>query len=167
MISPIDLILEFVPLVGGLGIIILVPLLELPIRRFLFPFTWASLGYLSAKPLTEWVLVAADLHGRKPATLIFFQGGTLLAIAAIAVGESIRGVRTPWRALVASLGAMSVATMWLSSRVLEGWGPNADDLGTVGAWVGIIGYIAGPSALAAFAFLMMVHRIELYEELGR
>jgi hypothetical protein len=161
-----ELILEFAPLAGAVAVFVLVSVLELPFRRFVFPFVWAGLGCLSARPLTTWILAATGLEGRKPETLILFQGATVLAVVAIGIGEWARRARVPWRALVASLGVTSVPMMWLASRILNGWGPTEDDLGAIGVWVSVAGYVTGPSALAAFTFLMTVHRIELYEELG-
>jgi hypothetical protein len=161
----LDQVIEFLPLVGAFALCVLVLVLELPFRRFVFPFIWASLGYACAKPMAAWVISIADLSGRKLGTILFFQGGTVLAILGIAIGESLRRKRVPWRALIVGLGAMSMATMWLASRVLDGYGPRYYHLGHVGAWAVFAGYILGPSALAAFAFVLMAHRIELYEEL--
>jgi hypothetical protein len=164
--SLLDKALEFVPLAGAIGIFVTVPILELPFRRFVFPFIWATLGCISARPVTNWVLDAAALDGRKPETLILFQSATVLTVFAIGIGEWARRARVPWRGLVASLGITSLPMTWLAFRVLNGFGPREYDLGPVGVWVAVVGYVTGPSALAALVFLLTVHRIELYEELG-
>lgn len=159
--STVDKMIEFLPLGGALAIIVLVPVLELPFRRFIYPFLWAMLGLVAARPLASAVEAAFDIRGLKVDTLLLFQGGTVLAVLAIAIGERARRTRVPWRALAVTLGVLSVPMMKLASRVLDGFGPREYFLGSVGVWVAVLGYITGPAALAAFAYLMTVHRIEL------
>jgi len=161
-----DQIIEFVPLVAAVAIVVLVPVLELPFRRFIFPFVWATLGYLVARPLTTLAMRWLDLEGLKAETLILFQSATVLAVAAIAVGELLRRTVVHWRPLVASLGILSVPMTMLASHLLDGGGPRVYNLGVVLAWVSVAGYIAGPAALAAFVYVLAVHRTELHEELG-
>jgi hypothetical protein len=159
--------IEFVPAVIALAIPVLVRVLALPVRRFAFPFAWATLGMLSARFATPHVVTWLDVENEmKAEVLILFQGATVLSVIAIATGEWLRRAGFHWRPLVATLGILSVPMMMLASHLLNGGGPRVYDLGTALVWVAAIGYLAGPAALAAFVYLLGVHRMELYKELG-
>jgi hypothetical protein len=158
--------MEFVPLAAAVGIVLLVLLLELPRRRFAFAFLWAALGILLSRPVSIWILRSLDLHGLKARILIQFQSASVLAITAIGVGEWLRRAGVFWRPLLASLGILSVPMTMLASYTLNGGGPNRYDLGEMLVWVATAGYVVGPAALAAFVYVIGVHRIELIKELG-
>lgn len=161
-----DNLIEFLPLIGAIAIFILVPVLELSFRRFLFPFVWATMGFVAVRPLTTWAMQTFDIHGLKAETLMIFQGATLAMVVAILIGEWARGARVLWRPLLATLGIISVPMMMLASHLLQGGGPRVFNLGEVLVWVSVAGYFAGPASLAALVYVLGVHRIELYEELG-
>jgi hypothetical protein len=158
--------MEFVPLATAVGIVLLVLLLELPRQRFAFASLWATIGIVLSRPFTVVTMRWLDLQGLKPSVLILFQSAMVLAIIAIGVGEWLRRAWVSWRPLVASLGILSVPMTGLSTYLLNGGGPSAYDLGEALVWVSVAGYVAGPAALAAFIYVVGVHRIELIKELG-
>jgi hypothetical protein len=162
-----DFAFEFLPLAAAIGIVAFVPLIDFPFKRFGYPFLWATLGILAAYPFAYGIVRLFQLYGRKPATLIEFQSATVFAVLAIAMGEWLRKVKVSWRPLVASLGILSVPMTTLATNILNGFGPRSDDLGVTLSWVSTVGYVLGPAALAAFVYIIGVHRAELIEEFGK
>lgn len=162
-----DFLLEFSPLALALGILVFVPLVDFPFHRFGLPLIWATLGVLASRPVATAVMHALDLEGLKADTLLLFQGATLLAVTAMAVGERLRGATVSWRPLIASLGVLSVLMTFLAQRTLDGWGPRPGHLGVTLAWVSLVGYVLGPAALAAFVYFLGVQRAELIERFSK
>ncbi|MGB8933072.1 MAG: hypothetical protein WCC48_17640 [Anaeromyxobacteraceae bacterium] len=160
-------LLEFVPLAAAVAIVGFVPLIEFPFRRFGFPFLSATIGILSAYPFAHGFVRFFQLYGRKPGTLVLFQGATVFAVVAIALGEALRRERIAWRSLIASLGILSVPMTALATNILEGWGPRPDDLGEVLVWVSTAGYVLGPAALAAVVYFLGVQRADLIERFSK
>jgi hypothetical protein len=162
-----DFAFEFLPLAAAIGIVAFVPLIDFPFKRFGYPFLWAILGVLASRPTATLILRLLDLEGLKADTLLLFQGATILAVLAIAIGERLRRVAVPWRPLMASFAILSVPMTELAMNTLNGYGPRPDDLGGILSWVSTAGYVLGPAALAAFVYILGVHRAVLFEEFGK
>jgi hypothetical protein len=162
-----NFLLEFAPLALAVAILGFVPLVDFPFRRFGFPLLWATLGVLASRPVATAVMRVLGLDGLKADTLLLFQGATLLAVTAMALGERLRGAVVSWRPLIASLGFLSVLTTFLAHRTLDGWGPRPGHLGLALAWVSLAGYVLGPAALAAFVYFLGVQRAELIERFSK